>query len=126
MTMMMSLDMVVVVSVAIDMTPGQSLSSPLLAQPGHCLLSLLVASDVDIKEADESKLCQSKEHKDRADDDEDIKSGGIGHLRLGLPSKTNGHHSQCTGCAQTCPCRDFLTLHNLSLNNKMKIVLLVT
>ena len=76
--------MIVVVSVTIDMTLRKLLSSPLLNLISSCtctklkyfvylllltypyqgLLSLLVAPDVDIKEADESKLCQSKEHQD--------------------------------------------------------------
>ena len=72
---------------------------------------LLVSSDVNIQKAEEGKLCQRKEYKDRADYDEDVQGSGVSHLGLGLPSKPDGDHGQRAGGAQTSPGGDLLSLN---------------
>ena len=71
---------------------------------------LLVSSDVNIQEAKKGKLCQREKYEDRADDDEHIQGSGVGDLGLGLPTKPDGDHGQCTGGAQTCPGGNLLAL----------------
>ena len=65
---------------------------------------------INIKEAEESELCQSKEDQDGADDDEDVKCRGVRDLRLSLTPEADSDDCQSTGGSKTCPGWYFLTL----------------
>ena len=63
-----------------------------------------------VQEVDEGKLDESREDRHEADDDENIQSSGIAHLRFGLPSEADGDNSQDSRGSQLCSGRCLLAL----------------
>ena len=61
-----------------------------------------------VQEVDEGKLNESSEDRHEANDDENIQSSGIAHLRFGLPSEANGNHRQDSCGSQLCSGRRLL------------------